>query len=94
MRNLFAGTYAWGDGWTINRQAIEFVSPDDPATAQGLIQLYDTVIDKIAAEWSYESDYQARTGHLREVILDIQSNQAIPLGWLAKMCLDAVSCCL
>lgn len=42
--------------------------------------------------WSYESDRQARTGHLGEVILDIQSSQAIPLGWLAKICLDAVSC--
>lgn len=52
MRNLFAGTFAWGDGWTIHREALESVSPDVPATAQGLIQSYDSVIDKIAAEWS------------------------------------------
>lgn len=55
-----------------------------------MIQPY-SVIDNIAAMWSYESDHQARIGHLKEAILDTQSSQAIPLGWLAKISLNVVS---
>lgn len=91
-RNLFADTCAWGGGWTLHWNTLDFIFPNVPAPAQKLIELYDSVIDKIAAEWSYEPDQQARTVHLGEVTLDIQSNQAIPLGWLTKFCLDAVCC--
>ncbi|KAI4274784.1 MAG: hypothetical protein L6R38_006039 [Xanthoria sp. 2 TBL-2021] len=90
-RNLFADTCAWGGGWTLHWNTLDFIFPNVPAPAQKLIELYDSVIDKIAAEWSYEPDQQARTVHLGEVTLDIQSNQAIPLGWLTKFCLDAIN---
>lgn len=65
--------------------------PNVPAAAQSLIDLYDSIIDKIAADWSFEPDQAARRVEYGDITFEIQSNQAISLGWLAQFCLNAVS---
>ena len=83
--------FHWGDGWTVHWNSLDFIFPNYPAAAQSLIDLYDSIIDKIAADWSFEPDQPARRVEYGDITFDIQSNQAIPLVWLTKFCLNAVS---
>lgn len=80
-----------GDGWTVHWNSLDFFFPNYPAAAQSLIDLYDSIIDKIAADWSFEPDQPARRVKYGDITFDIQSNQAISLGWLTQFCLNAVS---